>query len=233
MTYKINTLEYFLRRIYKLCDRDYVDKNINLFYKMARENKYPVSLINKLVCKYKNNTNITRQPNLDIAKINPPTYHSIIYMPTATERLQKLFKIYNIILAPKTNNSLQCLYNNKDTIPSFSRQNVVYAVKCLNCPDPPGSYYIGQTCRKIKIRLSEHERDVKNKNNNTGLSTHCVANSHKFDLDKFRILATEPITTKRLLIEMCFIRSYGESAVNFHRDSDTLSRAFDALISRV
>lgn len=124
-----------------------------------------------------------------------------------------------------------CLYNNKDPIPLRKRQDVVYLLRCINCPNP-GAFYIGQTKRCLHIRLSEHDRDCKKNVKTTALAAHSTDHGHKFDLDNVKVLATENNTNKRLILEKCYIRAFGVSAINFQRDSENLSRVYDAVFSK-
>ena len=47
--YKMNTLNYFLRRIYSLCDESYIGRNIDDFSRAASSNSYPLLVLNSTI----------------------------------------------------------------------------------------------------------------------------------------------------------------------------------------
>ena len=69
---------------------------------------------------------------------------------------------------------------NKDDI-----KNLVYEVECDTCKFK----YIGQTKRKIKKRVKEHQKDVKKIDPKSELARHSKNNiNHKINWDKPKIL---------------------------------------------
>jgi hypothetical protein len=48
--------------------------------------------------------------------------------------------------------------------------------------------YIGQTGRKLKTRVKDHRRDVRNLSRATALSEHCVDLDHRPALDKAEVV---------------------------------------------
>lgn len=48
----------------------------------------------------------------------------------------------------------------KDKLPLSTHSNVIYKINCANCE----ASYVGQTCRLLKTRISEH-RSYINRNN--------------------------------------------------------------------
>lgn len=74
--------------------------------------------------------------------------------------------------------------NHKDIIDTFSKNNVVYHIPCKNCE----STYIGQTKRPLKVRLKEHQADIKKDNNLFVISRHIIDYNHDIDWDNTKIL---------------------------------------------
>ena len=76
------------------------------------------------------------------------------------------------------------------SLPDRSRKDVIYAIICQSCDKP----YIGQTSQKLKLRLQQHIRDIKNNKDNSSVAKYfndtCTAHSWHFcildrEVDKF------------------------------------------------
>lgn len=196
---------------------------------MARENSYPPNFINNLISNFISKLNLSHS-HLPDTTISTPMYFSIPYVPGVTEKINALLKKYNVRLAPKCQNNLRHLYNNKDPITVKNRHNVVYVLKCRDCP-PPGAVYVGQTGRKLSIRMYEHDYSVRKSKRSTALSIHCIDNDHTFDFDNVEILSFEPNYNKRTTSEKCYIKLFGNRSINFHTDCEGLSGIYDGIIS--
>jgi len=110
----------------------------------------------------------------------------------------------------------------KDTVETFSNNNVVYKISCIDCE----ASYVGQTKRQLKTRVREHFSNLTSKSANLSVITeHTLQTSHSFDWDNVKILDTERNYFKRLISEMLHIReqSYG---LNAQKDTEMLDSAF-------
>jgi len=76
----------------------------------------------------------------------------------------------------------------KDILPKLSNKNVVYKLCCKNCD----AFYVGQTSRQLKTRISEHHNYI-NKNITTqSVITECrLLFNHDFDWEDVKILDSE------------------------------------------
>ncbi|XP_078512251.1 uncharacterized protein LOC144771879 [Lissotriton helveticus] len=86
-------------------------------------------------------------------------------------------------------------------------KNVIYAIKC-----PCGKIYVGQTERKIKIRISEHKSNIRTKYLKSAVASHWHECNHQISQLKFTILEilpqrcdTDPIK-QRLQTEFYWIK---------------------------
>ena len=70
----------------------------------------------------------------------------------------KKFRFITIFKAPTTLGKELSL-NKKDKLPDLEKEGV-YSLKCGDCEE---AIYVGKTERNLKIRMSEHLRDFKNK----------------------------------------------------------------------
>ena len=61
----------------------------------------------------------------------------------------------------------------------------VYQINC-SC----GSFHIGQTGRKLEIRIKGHKKSILDKKRCTGLSTHCIDKNHVPDFDNVKLIKT-------------------------------------------
>ncbi|UYV66691.1 hypothetical protein LAZ67_4002587 [Cordylochernes scorpioides] len=68
--------------------------------------------------------------------------------------------------------------SDKPTLP-INSTGAVYSVQCLNCP----TSYVGETGRTTGIRISEHRRNIRNKDPKSLVFTHIAQTGHSFDLD--------------------------------------------------
>ena len=94
--------------------------------------------------------------------------------------------------------------NKKDSEKIENLSNVVYLIKCKFCE----KVYIGETDRRLKIRIAEHKRDCTIGNNNTGLRKHAWALDHFFGFDflKINILSRESVAFKRRILEFIYVK---------------------------
>lgn len=229
--YKINTIRYFVRRIIKLCDQEFIHDSLNKLRDNAMSNGYPRFLINKII-----NQVLSKYRNQDLAvaasgSVNPiKQFFPIFYLPGASERISKLFKNYNISIVMKPLNNLRFLYNNKSHFPLSEKSNVIYRIQCEGCREQNRDvFYIGQTKRQVSCRLYEHDYSIRYHKLTTALAQHAENFSHKFNFADCKILYHEDNRVKREFIEKCFIKAYGSKAINFQRDCVGFSSCYDVL----
>ena len=66
----------------------------------------------------------------------------------------------------------------------MDKKNVIYQVKCQDCP----ANYIGESSRTTKIRIKEHSNDIQSRRIRNHIFTHERDENHKFDLQNVNIL---------------------------------------------
>ncbi|XP_065094096.1 uncharacterized protein LOC135714647 [Ochlerotatus camptorhynchus] len=132
---------------------------------------------------YKAAENITTlQPERDEAKrISLPFY------PKVTNPIKNTLKRQGLHIVHKSDNTLRdLLCNLKDKIPA-DEQSGIYRIPCQDCP----SVYIGQTRRKVKVRLKEHKNAVdNNKSNDSAVAAHTTASNHQIDWKSVKLIKT-------------------------------------------
>ena len=111
-----------------------------------------------------------------------------LYLPYEkgiSEKIAKFSKKYNVKVVHTKSKSLKNVLKQKQ-IENKNEHNItqgtVYKVSCNDCD----KFYIGETGRKLNIRLNEHKRDAKNKTGNmSGLSQHITKYKHTADWENY------------------------------------------------
>ncbi|XP_023234676.1 myb-like protein D, partial [Centruroides sculpturatus] len=161
-----------------------IDNDIKSLKKKFLLNGYPNRLLTNWEEKI-NNVNNKKNPEkneIDNGKIsneNKMKYIPFPYIKGLYEKINKEIRHTNVKLAPKYKNFLARL-NNNNTTRSTGRQqvkdteNVVYQIPCT-CENK--KYDIGETKRKMEVRLKEHVADLKHNRNNSAFLEHCTLNN--------------------------------------------------------
>ena len=153
---------------------------------------------------------------------------TIPYVEGLSERLSRSLRKCNIGVSFRPEVTLRkLLVHPKDKQKDQDRTGVVYKVDCKNCPKA----YIGETSRKLSIRLNEHKGDIiKNASqhvrtrstrthdhhvqHSSAITDHVQQTNHQPDIENTAIVARENDDTKRRIKECIWIRK----TVNMNRD---------------
>ena len=133
------------------------------------------------------------------------TYDGIICLPFVNELecfTKNFFKKLNINFVFSTINKLNnVIVLGKDREEKYNKNNVVYKINCKNCE----ATYVGQTGRRLNIRIKEHRKKYLDKDDKSSIFAHPENNNHTIDFDNIKILDTEINNGKRLFSEAFFI----------------------------
>ena len=114
----------------------------------------------------------------------------------------------------------------KDPLPKFDNKNVVYKICCKKCD----AFNVGQTCRKLSSRISEHRRRINwNTDTHSVITEHRIEFSHDFDWENVQILNKEKFFNERLISEMAFIHMQ-KNGLNLHSDTEGLHHTYGAML---
>ena len=117
----------------------------------------------------------------------------------------------------------QMISKPKDRVPSIQKSGVVYKIPCASCP----ASYIGQTGRKLRQRLDEHRRAVRQADfNASALAEHAWTMEHPVDWDNVQVLSNPRDFTTRLVEEAIAIRNTSNT---LNRDKGALPPEYDNL----
>ena len=111
---------------------------------------------------------------------------------------------------------------------ALCKSNVVYKINCKDCSEN----YVGQTSRQLKIRISEHKRDVINKKDQSAPFQHTSQFNHNLDFDEVSILNIETQYYNRLFLAMLNIE-FNNSRINRITDSNNLRNSYKYFLKKV
>ncbi|XP_055645147.1 uncharacterized protein LOC129781412 [Toxorhynchites rutilus septentrionalis] len=172
-------------RLYNVpMEKEEFSKEKEQIYKAATVNGYGKEFVEKIFRKHKRKKYTrditTLQPEIDdIKRITLPFY------PKITNPIKNTLKRQGLHIVYKSGNTLRdLLCNLKDKIPPDEKSGI-YEIPCLDCP----AVYIGQTRRKIKVRIREYKTAVENnKSNESAVAAHTTSLDHKIDWTKAKLI---------------------------------------------
>ena len=160
---------------------------------------------------YTNGRTIQRKNKLHIV---------IPYINELNPTISKFFNKYNTEVLNNTINKWNCFIKlGKDVCSKNEKTNVVYRINCNECT----ATYVGQTERRLNIRVNEHMKKCANKDRGSAIYTHMEDANHKFNFNNVKFLHTEQSLSKRKLSEMLFIHAQ-KQYINNQQDTKTLTR---------
>ena len=221
---KLSTIKTLTRRANTICSND-IDLKVELEYiqRTMELNDFPKKLIQKTI---KNTL------NRETENKNKEDDNSIkLFLPYErgiSEQITKMSKNYNVKVVHTKGKSLQSLVKeNKSNQCEKEIQGAVYKVSCKDCD----KFYIGETGRKLHVRINEHKRDARNKTGNmSGLSQHIVQYNHTVDWDNVEILYRENNFRRRKFKEAIAINKNINGVMNKKEEVKVLSNIWENLI---
>jgi len=125
------------------------------------------------------------------------------YLGNLTSKLSRLLKPFNFRPAFYSINTTRTIFSKlKDPVTTENKSGV-YRLQCSDCP----TVYIGQTGRKLKERVSEHERATRSQSHEPEnppppFAAHILASGHTFDRTSgVRLLHEEDNLKRRIALE--------------------------------
>jgi len=114
----------------------------------------------------------------------------------------------------------------KDQTEYQHKNNVIYKIYCKNCD----ASYVGQTKRRLKIRIREHYNNIMSDDSkHSVVSQHMVNYNHSFNWNDVRILDSESNYNKRLISEMLHIKEQS-NGINLMKDTEFLDESYYCLL---
>ena len=146
-----------------------------------------------------------------------------------SSREEKTNVVYRIdCIVNNTVNKWNCIIKfGKDVSSREEKTNVVYRIDCNEC----AATYVGQTERRLCIRVNEHKKKCKDKDRGSAIYTHMEESNHRFNFDNVKVLHTEQSLSKRKLTEMLFIHAQ-KHYINNQQDTKTLKFEYKTFINK-
>ena len=114
----------------------------------------------------------------------------------------------------------------KDRNEKLEKSNVVYKINCNNC----NASYVGQTCRRLGVRLKEHRKKYSDEDRNSSLHIHRIENNHTINFDTVKILDYETNKGKRLFSEALYIHTQ-KKYMNKQFEINKLPKEYSSMIN--
>ena len=138
--------------------------------------------------------------------------------------LNIFFKKYKTNIVYSTKNKLNNIIKlSKDNNQICDNGSVVYKINCKDAS------YVGQTGRRLNVRIKEHAKKYTMKDDNSSLYAHTKDNDHSIDFSKVKILDIEPNRGRRLFSEALHIHTQ-TNYMNKQFEINVLSNQYTSLI---
>lgn len=165
------------------------------------------------------------------------------YVQGVSECIHRNLLKYKIASAFRPMNTIrQLLVHPKDKRELGDNSEVVYKIPCQSCD----KCYIGETGRKLKVRMKEHQDEAdeaSNKHftraqrkasestlNKSAITDHVASTNHTIDWEESKILAREPHRTRRWIRESIHIVKEDGHTMNRDMGNYQLPRIYHSLI---
>ena len=232
---KMAVVRSLVDRAFKICSPENLEEELNYVRRVLRTNGFPAKTIQKYI---ENKRKTTSKPNLRTTEkqeseqtTNDRTAREVRrqravlpYIEGLTQNLKRLLEKNNIecAISSRSQTLRSKLSSVKDKqLPE--EKACVYQIPC-HC----GKVYIGQTRRKLKTRLKEHQRDVKYCNHNgSAFVDHLFEPGEHAPLwNETTVLENENNLTKRLTKEALRIHMKRNETIN-RMDGSAFSTLWD------
>lgn len=224
---KVNVILNMKNRILKLSNPEFHNKNLQKLYRIMIQNSYPTWLLKKIIFGVPSRNPIDRRQITTEPAPATVAYKSLPYYVGLSDRIAALFnQIPGIKFAYYNCKKIGDIYTSlKDKTPPLQQSDVVYSIKCKDCP----KIYIGQTGRCLSARITSHRSDIRLNKTTCQLSIHSNTSLHSPDYTSVKILDVEKHWKKRLFLEMVRI-SQADDPMNSRRDIEGLSDIYSNII---
>jgi hypothetical protein len=232
---KTNTAIGLIKRIYTFSSGKPEAQKRETAFNILHNNKFPKSLIHKLICEYKNKRPVNSQNSNSHSEITPLPATSIRYIQGLTERICQKIRMYNknLVISTPPDRSLQCFFTKlKDKTPDELLSQLIYSIPCSMCL----LCYIGLTWKQyFDTRIVQHDRQQRrvlrgeNCTNKTAITEHVLKDQHQFDFSRAKIIDKSRNYHRLKVLEMLHISS-NEHSCNFRSDVSNTIQQYQSLI---
>jgi len=167
----------------------------------------------------------------------------IPYVEKTSEAVTRIMRKHNVPCTMRPCKTLRnILVHPKDKEETEQTSECVYKVPCASCE----KIYVGETGRKLGVRLQEHRTEVESKTkraftrsqrsstsaefNRSALTDHAVQENHVINWADASVIDRESDRSVRWIKEAIHIRKEGQRAMNREEGSYQLSHAYDSFL---
>ena len=183
--HKNSVVSSLMYRAFNLCDPEFQQEEVNHVSNVLQNNGYSKGVIKKFEQKARRKFNRTNSDSGNNEEAEQKSFVSIPYIPGSSERLKRIFKKYDVEVAHQPTRKLRSeLCHLKDKKTSQEKSGVVYKIDCEDC----NAKYVGETGRQVRDRMTEHQRDIRNKKPASKVYEHVRETGHNFNFENISIL---------------------------------------------
>ncbi|XP_062705479.1 uncharacterized protein LOC134287552 [Aedes albopictus] len=244
---KLNVALNFARRVNRLStdlDEQSTRKIIDDQLKM---NGYPKPLRSRIINRM-NERNTDRSVQHSAQNLEH-TYLSIANIPHLSNMIDRVIRreYTNVRLAMYNVRKVNNMFSKvKDPVALENQSNVVYHIPCSNCE----ASYVGITTNRLRTRMSGHKthyntldrlleqdhtatsHEITSLGERTALMYHSIAENHRFDLKRVKIIDRANNTQTLQFLEMCHIKN-NVHAVNKRTDTEGLHAIYAGILHEI
>ena len=224
--YKLSLIRTLVIRIHRICStNDFKNEEIKLMKETLTNNGYPSHLIRRGIRegeiivknKNKNNQQNIQTPNQLVTEkvfFLLPYYgeESTILANKIKHLCKKLLPLIQVKTCFKKTFTIKSnfLPLQKGMDESKKEKKLVYKLSCQNC----NKCYVGETNREKKVRMKEHQTDIKKFTESSNVAKHANTEKHIFDFDNSETLALETNWKCRTVKESLLTYELQDKALN-------------------
>lgn len=233
---KYNLIKNEITRMLDVSHPDFVDANIKAIKEKFLVNNYPNKIVEQLCVETRNN-----YKNYQITMRRSRTTNeklvytgSIPFVPGLSESIRGILRRYEVNITFKIKKPLISVTNNKFNPDLLEKSGLVYGIPCASCKGRDElSLYVGETGRKLRVRLREHFYSVGKSLPSSALSFHALEEKHDFDFENVRVLCYEKDMQKRRFLESYFIHLYDKFSVNLKTEYEKSSLVYSDVFEKI
>lgn len=214
---------------------EFHQKNLNICINILYENGYPLNIIfseinrriNMLRVKLIHKQQKSHHVKTDI---QPKNYIVVPFIKSIDHLVKSSLKSAGTAIAYRCINQLmKYIHPHKDADDLMEKNNVIYRISCKDCQ----ATYVGQTKRKLGIRIKEHKSNIRlDPSRHSVVSNHITSFDHEIDWHNIKILDIEHNYQKRLIGEMIHIKSQ-KLSINAQTDTESLHESYADVIKEL
>lgn len=230
---KMAVVRSLVDRAFRLCSESKLGLELKHIEKVLKQNGFPDRVVRGYIQKKRNQTEKPKRDNSKTTEIfqkreDKTPFTVLPYVEGLTQNLSRLL----------TKNGIKCAITSRgqrlrDQITKIKDPQARETKPCVyEIPCYCGKKYIGQTGRKLKVRISEHKRDVRYDNRaGSAFVEHLYEEGDHGPLwEKAKVVDNEEHLTKRLTKEAMHIHMQKDCAIN-RMDGTAFSSLWDTCLN--